>query len=190
VLVNELAAPVLALGLPAEPNGSSGRLAQEARSSGEPIHLSLRMLLRDPPRWTARRVFVCENPTVVAVAADQLGATCAPLVCLEGMPAAAQQTLLAQLSGRGARLLYHGDFDWPGLRIGNFVMRRFGARPWRFGAGDYKADAGRWLEGPPVDAGWDAALRPTMAEAGRALDEESVVDVLLEDLATGYSTSR
>jgi Protein of unknown function C-terminus (DUF2399) len=52
------------------------------------------------------------------------------------MPSAAQQTLLAQLAaaGAGARLRYHGDFDWAGLVIGNFVMREFGAEPWRFGA--------------------------------------------------------
>jgi hypothetical protein len=34
------------------------------------------------------------------------------------MPSAAQQTLLAQLAAAGARLRYHGDFDWAGLVIG------------------------------------------------------------------------
>ena len=105
-------------------------------SPGEPVHLSLRSLLRRPPTWhvAQRDVFVCENPNIVAIAADRLGAACAPLACTDGMPSAAQQTLLAQLAAAGARLRYHGDFDWPGLVIGNFVMREFGAEPWRFGS--------------------------------------------------------
>jgi uncharacterized protein (TIGR02679 family) len=69
-----------------------------------------------PPTWhVARRdVFVCENPN---------------MACTDGMPSAAQQTLLAQLAAAGARLRYHGDFDWAGLVIGNFLMREFGAEP-------------------------------------------------------------
>jgi uncharacterized protein (TIGR02679 family) len=55
------------------------------------------------------------------------------------MPSAAPQTLLAQLAAAGARLRYHGDFDWAGLVIGNFVVREFGAEPWRFGEADYLA---------------------------------------------------
>jgi hypothetical protein len=43
---------------------------------------------------------------------------------------------LAQLAQ--ARV-YYGDFDWPGLRVGNYVMREFGAEPWRFGVADYIA---------------------------------------------------
>jgi hypothetical protein len=40
----------------------------------------------------------------------------------------------------GGRLRYHGDFDWAGLAIGNFVMREFGAEPWRFKTTDYSID--------------------------------------------------
>lgn len=97
-------------------------------------------------------MFVCENASVVSLAADRLGARCAPLVCTDGMPAAAQRAVLAQRSAAGARLRYHGDFDWPGVAIGNFVMRSFGAQPWRFDAGDYAATRGRRLDGAPVMA--------------------------------------
>jgi len=38
------------------------------------------------------------------------------------MLAAAQRTLLMQLRRAGATLRYHGDFDWPGIAIGNVVM--------------------------------------------------------------------
>ena len=183
VLVNELARPALLLNLPME---GGGHLAAEA---GEPGYVSLRRLLRSPPRLAVagRTVYVCENPNLVAIAADGLGPRCAPLVCTEGMPAAAQRTLLAQLAKAGARLLYHGDLDWPGIRIANVVMRDLGAEPWRFGAADYAAAAasasGQPLTGAPVAASWDAALAPAMQQRGLAIPEEGVAAVLLRDLA-------
>ena len=182
VLVNELARPALFLNLPA---------MDGVAAPGKPGYLSLRELLRTPPRWdvAGRTVFVCENPNLVAIAADALGARCAPLACTEGMPAAAQRTLLAQLAAAGARLHYHGDFDWPGLRIGNWVMRQFAAQPWRFLAQDYLlaspgADARlRTLGAGKFDADWDAALASAMQSRGRAIDEEAVAENLLGDLA-------
>lgn len=186
VAVNELAAPVLCLNLDAAPDTVCGQWLTAARQAGEPLHLSLRSLLRAPPQWRVKGqpVFVCENPAVVAIAAQRLGAVSAPLVCTDGMPAAAQRTLLAQLAASGAQLRYHGDFDWPGLRIGNFVMRSFGAEPWRFAAQDYAATSGRALDDRVAAASWDAHLAPKMQAVGYALDEEAVVEVLMADLAT------
>lgn len=185
VLVGELASPALALNLPAAPNTPAGRIAAQASALGEPIYLSLRMLLRTPPHWEAsgHTVFVSENPAVVAMAADRLAARCAPLVCTDGMPSAAQRALLAQLAAAGAVLRYHGDFDWPGVVIGNFVMRTFKAKPWRFSTSDYDASSGRRLVGDPSVADWDAELAPKMTKRGYALDEEAVIDSLLDDLA-------
>ena len=139
--MNELAAPVLCLNLPATGNAMAASVARAAAESGEPIHLTLRTLLRDPPVWdvSGRRVYVCENPSILSIAADRLEADCAPLICTNGMPAAAQQTFLRQLVACGANLAYHGDFDWAGIRIGNFVMRELQASAWRFSAQDYEA---------------------------------------------------
>ena len=184
VLVNELARPALFLNLPTRDAGS------DRRRLGEPAYASLRSLLRSPPRWDAagRTVFVCENPNLLAIAADQWGAGCAPLVCTDGMPAAAQRCLLSQLAQAGARLRYHGDFDWPGLRIGNHVMREHGAEPWRFGAIDYLAaveaapSMAHPLEGQAVEASWDAALTLAMREHRVAIAEEAVATSLLQDL--------
>ncbi|MEW6169387.1 MAG: TIGR02679 family protein [Pseudomonadota bacterium] len=185
VVVNELSAPALCLNLEAEEDSIGGHLLAAARAAGEPLHLSLGLLLRTPPRWrvAGRSVFVCENPTIVAIAAAQFGARCAPLVCTDGMPAAAQQALLGQLAAAGARLHYHGDFDWPGITIGNFVMRRFGARPWRFGAADYRGRTGKPLASTPVTASWDPELRETLCSGGYQLHEEAVAGILLQDLA-------
>jgi len=33
-------------------------------------------------------------------------------------------------------VLYHGDFDWPGIVIARRIFDR-GARPWQFGCRDY-----------------------------------------------------
>lgn len=186
VLVNELARPALLLNLPV----AAG--AAPVCRPGEPAYLSLRQLLRAPPDWAVagRDVFVCENPNLVAIAADRLGRNCAPLVCTDGMPAAAQRTLLGQLARAGARLGYHGDFDWAGIQIGNHVLRTWSARHWRFARDDYDAAVAQatqhphTLAGAPVDASWDATLTAAMQSHGRAVAEEAVAATLLEDLAT------
>jgi uncharacterized protein (TIGR02679 family) len=187
VSVNELSAPVLVLNLPASGAGHGSRLTEAAGRTGEPVHLSLRTLLREPPCWrvAGRRIFVCENPTVVTVAADVLAEHSAPLVCTDGMPSASQRILLNQLVQAGAALLYHGDFDWPGIRIGNWMSRTLHASPWQFGAADYiahVADSHRTLDDLPVAALWDPELSPAMSKTGRALEEEAVLDQLLRDL--------
>ncbi|ROU08022.1 TIGR02679 family protein [Lysobacter enzymogenes] len=184
VAVSELARPVLFLNLPAPFGGQCAWIA------GEPSYLSLRQLLRDRPAWpvAGRSIHVCENPDIVAVAADRLGAACAPLVCTDGMPAAAQRVLLGQLVSAGARLRYHGDYDWPGIGIGNFVIRTWRAAPWRFSAVDYRVAVAqapsrpRNLAGGMVEAQWDAELTAAMSEWGLAIAEEAVVGQLLDDL--------
>jgi uncharacterized protein (TIGR02679 family) len=148
------------------------------------------MLLRSPPVWTVadREIYICENPNLLAIAADQLGARCAPLVCTDGMPSAAQRTLLTMLAKAGACLRYHGDFDWPGLHIANHVIRTYGARPWRFCAADYEAAVSsapcteHRLIGPPVAASWDSALTPAMQTHGLPIAEEGLAASLLQDL--------
>lgn len=186
VLVNELARPVLVLNLPV-PVG----LDTAPWMPGEPAYLSLRWLLRARPEWAVagRTVFVCENPNLLAIAAEQLGTRCAPLVCTDGMPAAAQRTLLQQLLRSGARLHCHGDFDWAGLRIANHLLRHAGAAPWRMEMADYEAaaraaaSAGHSLNGAETEAIWDVQLAPTMRRFGLAIAEEAVADSLLDDLS-------
>jgi len=185
VLINELARPALFLNLPMADG------TQPLSPAGEPGYASLRMLLRSPSRWAVRgcEVHVCENPNFVAIAADQLGRHCAPLICTDGMPAAAQRALLGQIVQAGGQLLYHGDFDWAGVQIANHVMQVYGARPWRFTSADYKtavekhARSEHRLAGPVVDARWDAALAPAMLEHGLAFAEEGLSDELVADLA-------
>lgn len=188
VVISELAAPVLCFNVPVSGDSPCARLVRTATSVAEPVHLTLRALLRNPPVWDVSgvEVSICENASIVAAAADRLQHRCAPLVCTDGMPGAAQQVLLRQLAAGGARLRYHGDFDWPGLRIGNFVVREFSAQPWRFGAADYllaAPGAGPSLKlEQRVEALWDHQLPAAMLSLGFALHEESVAELLLTDL--------
>ncbi len=184
ILVNELARPALFLNLPVAT--SQGALGHP----GEPSYISLRQLLRASPIWPVadRIVHVCENPNFLAIAADQLGANCAPLVCTDGMPSAAQRILLDQLQAAGAKLLYHGDFDWPGIGIANFVIRTWNANPWRMSTQEYEAAASstarvrHQLGAIPVNADWDIHLATVMQNRGTAIAEEAIATILIEDL--------
>jgi uncharacterized protein (TIGR02679 family) len=134
--------------------------------------------------------YICENPGIVVAAADRFGGRCGPIVCTEGMPSAAVLDLLQRLRAGDARLRFHADFDWGGLRIGNILYERFQARPWRFTSCEYRQaakpqDAQVRLSGTPSVASWDPELAPMMQEAGQAVFEEQCVDELLEDLWLG-----
>ncbi len=190
VLCDELSAPLLVLNLPAAGEDLGARALRLHATGGEPYRLTARLLLRHAMVFsrqvTGARIYVCENPTVVAAAANQLGAQSAPLISLEGQPATTAHLLLDRLTQAGIELRYHGDFDWSGLAIANLVMHRHGALPWRFKVADYQAaPGGTALTGTPVVAAWDPELEPALRAAGRAVHEEQVLDLLLADLAGG-----
>jgi len=190
VLCDPLSADVLVLGL--RPTGADrlSRHLRESADAGEPRRLTLRELAAWPVAIMSSPVFICENPVVVAAAADRLGPRCAPLVCVEGVPSTAALHLMRGLEHEGARLSFHADFDWAGLRIGNLLSSQMTALPWRFTARDYQAaltlalasDPGP-LKGSPVRAAWDPSLDGALRAAGRAVFEEQVMESLLEDLA-------
>ncbi|GLV78708.1 TIGR02679 family protein [Streptomyces hygroscopicus] len=182
LLKDALSSTVLTVGLRGTP------ALDWATDSGEPAVLTLRQLTRTPPRQAPPVVRVCENPTVLATAADTYGPDCPPLVCLQGQPSAAALTLLRHLHSHRAKLLYHGDFDWGGIRIAAALLRRVPWHPWRYTTADYRAAAGRSplapsLTGTPATAPWDPGLRAALSELGVRVEEETVLDDLLTDLA-------
>jgi uncharacterized protein (TIGR02679 family) len=211
VVLDELSSQVLVLGLrPAERLDAPLEAApvtealRALAAAGEPARLTLRQLGRLRAAGTPfdlpsnRVVRVCENPVVVAAAADRLGTSCPPLICPEGVPSLAARDLLTALVRQGARISYHGDFDWPGVRIAGQVAELLAEvgvpeafAPWRFGAADYRralassgsaGATGAPLGGTPVPTPWDLGLAPAMAEAGVAVEEEAVLDDLLAEL--------
>lgn len=191
VLCDELSAPVLTVNLRGDTETLTGRALCLHADAGEPYRLSTRQLLRTPATFESASarctVYVCENPTVVAAVASRLGPRSAPLVCIEGQPTTASRVLLGQLVAAGARLAYHGDFDWSGIQIANLIMTRHGAEPWRFSSAAYRhaATGGSVrLHGAPVAACWDPELEAAMTESGHAVHEEQVLADLVSDLGT------
>ena len=187
VLCDELSSIVLTVGLPGSASGA-GRLLAAAGASGEPVWLTLRQLVRTPPHWRGiDTVLVVENPSVVALAADACGVRCPPIVCTNGQPRAATMMLLRSLTAAGVRLRHHGDFDWGGLTIGNFLHRRVHLEPWQFDRAAYLRAVALYphaaaLKGSPVEASWDPKLTQAMRETGRQIEEELVAGDLLEML--------
>ncbi|MFJ7244262.1 TIGR02679 family protein [Kitasatospora sp. NPDC098652] len=189
VALDELSSRVLTLGLPGSTDSTTGHILAAAREGGEPCVLTLRQLTRRPPHLglADRPVHVCENPAVLAAAADDLGPDCPPLICVEGNLSAAARTLLTQLADQGCRIAYHGDFDWGGIRIATGILRLPGAAPWSYDAPSYLAAVDRGL-GTPLTTGtpgptpWDPALAPALSEHATRIEEEHLLDHLLADL--------
>lgn len=187
VMSDELSAPVLVLNLPVSNDTPLGRLLRTAAADAEPLHVSQLLLLRHPlnrdPTMRDRTIYVCENPSIVALAARRLGARCAPLLCVNGQFATTTLVLLRQLRAAGARLRYHGDFDPAGLQIAHRVMTEGGAAPWRFDRVHYRAaPKSVRFDGRPGPTPWDPALQAAMREDGRLVHEEAVFDQLAGDL--------
>ncbi|MEU6534271.1 TIGR02679 family protein [Streptomyces sp. NPDC047000] len=184
LLKDDLSSTVLTLNLRGTP------ALDWAADAGEPTVLTLRSLTRRAPVTIASAtgtVHLCENPAVLSAAADTFGAACPPLVCLQGQPSAAALTLLRDLSGAGAVLLHHGDFDWGGVRIAAALARSVPWKPWRFTAADYRAAVTAAAEAPaltgaPAATPWDPALAVALTECGVRVEEETVLDDLLTDL--------
>jgi uncharacterized protein (TIGR02679 family) len=188
VIVDDVASRVLVLGLPARGAGLGDWLSGAA-SLGVPFYVTLQQLVAMPVTVTVPLVYVCENPAVLRRACGALGASTAPLICAEGRPSTAFHRLAAAVVCGGGSLLYHGDFDWPGVSIAAAVIARHGARPWRLSAADYLAgvradDAYVPLSGAPQPTPWDPPLAEAMTAKGRVLYEESVADPLIADLAS------
>jgi uncharacterized protein (TIGR02679 family) len=192
VLRDDVSSTVLTLGFPGDPETTTGRALAAFHPAGQPVVLTLRQLVADPPRPVVRAVWICENPVVVTTAADRLGSACPPLVCTNGQPGAAVMFLLRGLAETGAVLHYHGDFDWGGIRIANVMFSRLPVQPWRFDASAYHTEATRHphsaLGGTPVAASWDSELMPAMASLGAKIEEELTLNELITDLGdTGHS---
>lgn len=188
IVCDELSAPVLALNIRSTEEGLLGLTLSRHAELGEPLRLTLRQLRKFPfklqPEEQNPRVFICENPNVLASVAEKLGPRSATLICLDGQPKSAGRALLRIFQQYGARFFYHGDFDGPGLQIANLIIEEFQAQPWRMSVHDYilGLSCGTPLDSKPPQASWDSELAERMIIEGKAVHEESLIDLLLEDL--------
>jgi uncharacterized protein (TIGR02679 family) len=190
VYLDDLSSLVLCLGLPGDTRTALGRMLASCREAGQPAVLTLRMLRCHDRPLPADRVRICENPVVVAAAADELGARCRPLVCVNGQPSAAGRKLLELLAAGEATFGYHGDFDWGGIRIAGTVRNWVSWRPWRYDRLAYEAAIAAVrspaaladLSGQPVPTPWDRELATAMQRCKVRIEEELTLDALLADL--------
>jgi len=181
VVPDDLASQVLVLNLPATGDGVLDQMLRNAAAVGLPLRLTLHQLTRFPPSLAPTLVFVCENPAVLRLAAERLGARCAPLIVTEGRPSTAFWRLLARCSGQ---VLARADFDKDGLEIAKAILDKTGGRAWRFDARTYRvAPRGETrLSRTLPDTPWDPKLRSIMEGRWR-VEEEQLSEILLTDLA-------
>ncbi|MFF4763786.1 TIGR02679 family protein [Streptomyces sp. NPDC001292] len=191
VALDDLSSRVLVHGLPGSPRTTTGHILAAARDGGEPCVLTLRQVVGRPPGLglNGHTVHVCENPAVLAAAADELGSDCPPLVCVEGNPSAAARTLLTHIADQGHPIAYHGDFDWGGIRIATGILRLPTAVPWRYDTPSYLAAVERGLgtpltTGTPTPTPWDPTLAEALTQHAVRVEEEHLLDQLLADLGT------
>ncbi|MEV8631163.1 TIGR02679 family protein [Streptosporangium sp. NPDC051023] len=196
VHLDDLSSSVLCLGLPGDDDTPAGRVLAATREAGEPCLLTLRQLQRHESPIRAGLVRICENPVVVAAAADELGPRCPPLVCTGGRPSAAVWRLLDLLAAGGSEFAYHGDFDWGGIGIAGAVRERVDWRPWRYDSLAYEAAilSGKVLSmtsltGHSRATPWDPELSAAMVRRAVRVEEEMVLGDLLTDLAAGSGDS-
>ncbi|ACB73827.1 TIGR02679 family protein [Opitutus terrae] len=185
VVCDELSAPVLVFNLVLPGASPLEEILAAAHAATIPIHVTTRLLLATS--WTQvvapPRVYVCENPSIVALAARQLGAGSAPIICVDGEPKTAAWNLLGHLRRAGTEIWYHGDFDWKGLAIASRVIARLNARPWRYSEHDYNSAIGTEdLTGAVFNAPWAPELTTAMQKRNKLVHEEAVADLLLSDL--------
>lgn len=150
------------------------------------------------------RVFVTENPSVLAAAADAVAgdpavAGRARLICTMGTPSGAEIRSLALLAAQGWQLWVRADFDAAGVRhVGSLLAGVPGSRPWRMGTSDYLGGLGTAQDrrdqatcGPSVPTGrdrtrldtpWEPELGRVMAQRAVPVYEEALMPLLLSDL--------
>jgi len=155
-----------------------------------------------PPRELARAewaptsahnpIFVTENPSILAAAADMAEAESLDhvrVVCTLGTPSGNELAALARLAGQGWRLIGRFDFDPAGINHTNaFLDQVPGATTWRMAATDYDhLTATVPFTGKLSPTPWDPKLHERMTSTGMAAFEEDLIDPVLNALRTGFA---
>lgn len=187
VVVDDLSSTAIALGLPGGTTSPTARALAAMSESGQPAVLTYRQLAVEDIGACPQVVWVCENPAVVASAADRYGRSAAAVVCVNGQPGAAVVRLLTRLVEGGSSLRYHGDFDAGGISIARTLARSVPWLPWRFDERHYRAACGAGASLPTFtgtvgETPWDSGLAVAMDEFRVRVEEESVLHELLQDL--------
>jgi len=189
IVLDELSSTVLVMNLRPRSGGFVANLLNDAAAVGQPVRITFRMLRQCPLSFDPRHpmVSVCENPSVMASAADALGPESRPLVCVEGFPSHAAIRLIDQLAAAGVTCRYHGDFDPSGIQIAHQMIVGHQMQPWRMGATDYESASSKsnlkFAESQTIaETAWDPDLQCSLQSRRISVLEEMILDELLFDL--------
>jgi hypothetical protein len=189
VLSDLVSATCLAVGVaPAD-----DALAQRWRGSAEaglPVHVTARDLRQAPGPWVAvgnawDAVLAVDGARTLEAVADRFGGRVA-CVCTDGVPGPVALDLLDRLHAAGTAVRFTADLDQRGLAVGTTLVERYGATPWCMTAEVYRAAARSDLPrftGRVPEPAWQGDLGTALAEVGRALPVEQMLDELLDALA-------
>jgi uncharacterized protein (TIGR02679 family) len=184
VLCDAVSSRVLVVNLPLE--GGAPAALWSSAAPGEPLWLSLRSISGSWSISADSTVFVCENPTILEAAADELGPRCPPLVCTDGIPTIAALDLIAALAANGCAIAVRADIDEAGfVAVEQVRSVAPAARAWRFDPSTYARYLG--LTGVVETAdeqGQLRQLRELYAQHRVPLHEEALLDQLVSDLAS------
>ena len=129
-------------------------------------------------RW----VFVTENPSILAAAADMVSrdrvlVDPARLVCTMGTPSDVDIVSIARLTTVGWNVAVRADFDAAGIRhVTRLLAGIPGAIPWRMARGDFRASNPAVGAADPAPATpWDPSLASTMTETAAVAFEEALL---------------
>ncbi|WP_454229894.1 DUF2399 domain-containing protein [Propioniciclava flava] len=161
------------------------QLCRIAADAGEILSLTLSQVRQPVERWGVDRLYVVENPAIIALAVGEFGFQDAADDLLGWLADRSSHRTRLHAPRPEARVAhYHGDLDGEGVRIAAHLIDLTGAQPWRMAAADYLASVTD--HGSPVgrvsEASWDAALAPAMREHQVAVLEETVWETLRHDL--------
>ena len=144
------------------------------------------------PEQAGAWVFVTENPSVLAAAADAVrdAGAAVRLLCTVGTPSAIENLAVGRLAAAGWNVAVRADFDPSGVaHVRALLAAAPTATPWRMSTSDYHSSApgtGTASGVVVLDAAatpWDPALAAAMTERGCWAYEEDLMPLLLSDLA-------
>ncbi|HET7398966.1 MAG TPA: TIGR02679 family protein [Intrasporangium sp.] len=182
VVLDSVSSTCLVWGLAPQGGSPAARRLTASLEGGAPVHATWWDLNDGLRLATGQAVLVCENPRTLEAVAER-GRDGPGVVCTMGRPNLVVRSVLGLLCDAGARLRYHGDFDWPGIGMANACAREYGALPWLMTAADYLAGHGTQpLVGGSVEADWDPELGAAMRGRGVCVHEEAVLGVVLRQL--------
>lgn len=189
---DDLSSNAITAGLRTAVSDARWGLFESAWTTKSPVILPLRFF-EQPTDWLPfKHVFVVENPAVLSAILDAWNEPgCPPLICTSGQPSVAALKLLDELTVKGSKLYYSGDFDVKGLEMAIGLYKRYDNAlvPWLFDTCAYLSSAaGTKLSAEQkkklglISVPWDRRLTDAIRERGYIVYQETLVDRILSEI--------